>query len=64
MAPTAFKATKHGHHNDNANPAAREMYEKLVHRGSSAELAAECLESEHFCFCAEEIFHKTGNKVG
>jgi hypothetical protein len=48
---------------DNANPAARPMYEKLVANAPFGQVAAELWGSEYVGYLAEEIFWKKGKSL-
>jgi len=63
-AAQVFRGTAHQHLNDNANPAATQMYKNLVARGPFADFLAEAWGSQSVWFFAEEIFSKEGGRAG
>ena len=63
-ATQVFRGTTHQHLNDNANPAAAQMYRELVARGPFADFLAAAWGSKHVWYYGEEIFSKEGGQAG
>ena len=64
LAVRVFPGTQHEHRNDNANPVALPVYRELLQTAPFAELLADAWGSKNVWYFAEEIFEKTGGRVG
>jgi hypothetical protein len=64
MTKTIYEGTEHEHWADNVNPNVRDKVRALAATPVFADIVCDLLQTRHAWYLADEIFYKTGGKVG